>query len=641
MGMKNKKSLGFKLVAGGIIVVLVPLLVVGLFSIMKSSGALETISKERAVNVATDVAAMAELVMQEELKIISQLSVNDALVEAAAMVADQGAAGAFEEVKKANNLLGSVMDKLGSDYEDIFVVGTDGVIFADGKARLAGISVAGRDYVLAAKGGRVNIGRVIISKASGNPTVPICSPVYSKDGKVIGAVGATLSINFLSENITSIKLGETGYPFVVDNEGMFIAHPNKEYILKVNLKEQDGMEAITEKMLAHQTGTESYTFKGVEKIAAFAPVKLTGWSVCATQNEAEFLAAANSMRNFILIIGAIFLALTILAVLYFARGITRPITEAVSMLNSAADQVASASTQVSSASQSLAEGSAESASAIEETSSSLEEISSMTRQNADNAGQADGLMKEANQVVIRADQSMTELTGSMGEISKASEETSKIIKTIDEIAFQTNLLALNAAVEAARAGEAGAGFAVVADEVRNLAMRAAEAAKNTADLIEGSVKKIKDGSELVEKTNTAFEEVTKSSAKVGQLVGEIAAASSEQAQGIDQVNKAIGEMDKVTQQNAANAEESASASEEMNAQAAQLKDIATQLLATIGGNANGNGDGTTEIRRVQQARRSGGNALPTAVRDVAIAARKKEISPDQVIPMDDSEFRDF
>jgi methyl-accepting chemotaxis protein len=157
----------------------------------------------------------------------------------------------------------------------------------------------------------------------------------------------------------------------------------------------------------------------------------------------------------------------------------------------------------------------------------------------------------------------------MGKIIHASsDETAKIIKTIDEIAFQTNLLALNAAVEAARAGEAGAGFAVVADEVRNLAMRAAEAAKTTAGLIEENIKDIKEGSELVASTDEAFKQLVRdNSNKVGELVGEIAAASQEQSQGVEQVNNAMADMDKITQQNAASAEQSASASEQLNSQA--------------------------------------------------------------------------
>jgi methyl-accepting chemotaxis protein len=161
-------------------------------------------------------------------------------------------------------------------------------------------------------------------------------------------------------------------------------------------------------------------------------------------------------------------------------------------------------------------------------------------------------------------------------------------KTIDERAFQTNLLALNAAVEAARAGEAGAGFAVVADEVRNLAMRAADAAKNTAGLIEGTVKKIQEGSTLVVKANEAFVGVSTSTSKVGELIGEIAAASREQSQGIDQINKAMAEMDKVTQKTAATAEESASASEEMNAQAKQMKQLTDVLAGIIDGSRHGN-----------------------------------------------------
>lgn len=291
---------------------------------------------------------------------------------------------------------------------------------------------------------------------------------------------------------------------------------------------------------------------------------------------------ANYSILLFLIITAIVTLISIATTVLMTISITKPIRLVVDGLDAGADQLASASGEVSTSSQSLAQGTSEQAASLEETSSSMEEMASMTKKNADNANQADGMMKEAGHIVAEAVQAMHELRSAMDKINAASGETAKIIKTIDEIAFQTNLLALNAAVEAARAGEAGAGFAVVADEVRALALRAAEAAQNTSELIEQNISNIKVGTDLVINTDEVFVQVQESAAKVAELVGEISAASSEQSQGIDQVNLAMGQMDGVTQQIAANAEQAAAASEELSAQSSTLQGYVEQLSKVLG-----------------------------------------------------------
>ena len=208
---------------------------------------------------------------------------------------------------------------------------------------------------------------------------------------------------------------------------------------------------------------------------------------------ALIISSTEVLQTSVLITGIAALILGILLAWLITRSITKPINRIIAGLNEGSEQVSSASGQVSSASQSLAEGATEQAAGLQETSSSLEEMSSMTKQNADNAQQASTLAGEARKAANVGTESMNRMNGAIQEIQKSSDETAKIIKVIDEIAFQTNLLALNAAVEAARAGEAGKGFAVVAEEVRNLAMRSAEAAKNTANMIEESVKNSKNG----------------------------------------------------------------------------------------------------------------------------------------------------
>lgn len=350
---------------------------------------------------------------------------------------------------------------------------------------------------------------------------------------------------------------------------------------------------------------------------------------------------------------AVTLLLGIVLTCLIVRSIAKPINRVVVGLSESAGQVSAASIQVSSASQELADGASEQAASIEETASSLEEMSAMTRKTASNAGQADVLMASTREAAARANQSMEKLNSSMREISKASEETSKIIKTIDEIAFQTNLLALNAAVEAARAGEAGAGFAVVADEVRNLAMRAADAARNTADLIEGTVRRVKEGAALVQETEAGFHEVVENISKSSTLVGEITEGSQEQAEGIEQVAKAVHEMDKVVAQNAASAEESASASEELSAQAEQLREFVGELLGLVKGRALGrNGDRHEFVNEPPSQTASAAGEPDAPGKPVSVSRRgegkgrdlpdrlstEKEISPSQVIPFDDEDF---
>lgn len=285
-------------------------------------------------------------------------------------------------------------------------------------------------------------------------------------------------------------------------------------------------------------------------------------------------AKAEAIRNTVITIIAI-AALGLFAMIFIIReGLRRLVIRPVGAIaNDLEESVLSgeeSADQLAESGQRLAEIAASQAAALEESCASLEELTAMTAQNSDNAQETDKLVKENGGKLTQAGEGMAELLVVMGDISTASEKTSKIVKTIDEIAFQTNLLALNAAVEAARAGEAGAGFAVVAEEVRNLAMRAAEAARNTAELIDQTVARVRNGVETVERANRIFTGAVQGSTQVVQLVSGIAEASQEQAKGIGQLNRAIAEIDKITQEMAAGAEESAAATENMKSEAARM-----------------------------------------------------------------------
>jgi len=379
-------------------------------------------------------------------------------------------------------------------------------------------------------------------------------------------------------------------------------------------------------------------------------------AIMKTQDELgpRLVAANNQAVAVMLAISGIALAMGLVLSILISRGITRALNKVIEGLKLGAEQTASASNQVAQSSQQMAEGASQQASSLEEVSSSLEEMASMTRQNADNAGQANSMASQAAAAAEQGNAAMARMAEAINRIKTSSDQTAKIIKTIDEIAFQTNLLALNAAVEAARAGEAGKGFAVVAEEVRNLAQRSAEAAKNTSSLIEESQKNAENGVQVTDEVAKILSQIVTDVQKVNQLIGEVSTASKEQTQGIEQINTAVAQMDKVTQSNAANAEESASASEELSAQARELNEMVNALVAIVGGAGTARSAGQPQagqpkakpdrldhaLHEAWQTKSSQPTKKAAPAATTAKAA-SRPAKPQEVIPLDDAELKQF
>ena len=432
-------------------------------------------------------------------------------------------------------------------------------------------------------------------------------PIFDANGKVVGMLYTGIkeeSVPSLRQQIVSTKVGKTGHIFIVDGKGKCVVSEDGKQDGESlwDVKDAEGtpfIQRICTKIPQLQRGeiTECrYWWRNAgdlnaqPKIVRALYFEPWDWIICAGSYEDEFLEASNKIaaigRTGNLILGTLFgvsMLATALTWFFVTGRLAQSITRIVKSLQEGSVQTASAATQVASASQSLAQGSSEQAAAIEETTGSIEEMAAMIKQNAGNANEARALAETARLSAEKGTRAMLRMSDAIGDIQKSSDATSKIVKTIDEIAFQTNLLALNAAVEAARAGEAGKSFAVVAEEVRNLALRSAEAAENTAALIEQSVKNASHGVQIGREVGEALTEIAEGSRKVNDLVSQIATACNQQAVGIEQISTAVGQMDTVTQRSAASAEESASAAEELSVQADELSHIVTRLQVLVNG----------------------------------------------------------
>ena len=397
--------------------------------------------------------------------------------------------------------------------------------------------------------------------------------------------------------------------------------------LKSTSAEFDSSEEQVEKFVADGNAAMAWDVARQKSAPLLSKVN-EGTQRLTAMQEGLFAAAIKSgnesYRLLLWLIIGVFAASMVLAVVvrWVVKGIIGTLRTATHDLAQGAQHVATASSQVASASQSLSQGATEQAASLEQTSASMEEIASMTRMNAENTHQAAGMMADAEKQVHGANAALSAMVASMSAIKESSDKVSKIIKTIDEIAFQTNILALNAAVEAARAVEAGMGFAVVADEVRTLAQRSAQAAKDTAVLIEESIAKANDGNQKVSLVTSAIAQITESSVKAKGLVDEVSVASRQQSQGIEQVSQAIAQMEKVTQTNAASAEESAAVSQELSAQAEQASSVVKRLMDLVGTSGSEIAGKTSELVRKTASRKPRAKARPAAAAPTSAAAEE-------------------
>jgi methyl-accepting chemotaxis protein len=598
------------LVIGGCLAVIVPLAIVGFISTYKASSALEQQAMVTIQGGATDIAGLVDSVLGEEKKVATAYAANSLVREVGQLVKEEGRESSADEVQKLRIAMKEMYQQLGGQYLGIFVTDSAGNLYtgerSDG-SEYTGSDVSSRDYFQEAKRtGQAVVGELVISKSTGELISVVCAPVFSEKKEFLGIFGMPMNASALTDIVTRKKQGETGYAYMVDREGIIISHPNPEYLLKLNLKDLQGMESIASAMLAGQSGVSSYVFKGTKKIAGYAPVPLKGWSVALAQDSEELLRAAHAIRNSIIIVTLITLLVVSLVVFFAAKAITDPINRVVASLKDIAQgegdltkrlpvaskdelgemarwfntfidklqgiikEIAIDTGKVDSSAQSLTLISQGLSSNASETSRRSENVATAAEEMSANLSSVAAGMEQSTTNVAMVASASEEMSATISEIAKNSEQAHTISKeavtkakytsgkinelqiaaqaintvteTITEISEQTNLLALNATIEAARAGEAGKGFAVVANEIKELAKQTAAATQNIKRQI-GEVQGTTEETTLeINEISAVINRVNEIVATISSSVAEQSAATGEIASNISQASQGLIEV---------------------------------------------------------------------------------------------------
>lgn len=597
--MKNL-NLKLKLILIGVIVLLIPLGALGIISILQSADALNILMQEQLTKRTEELSASIYNVLSKEKNFVQSLSINSTVTDA--FSGGTGVLNSTERFTNVNAMLENILNTegLGETYQVLWVSDTDGIVKAASSEEYLNLDLSDRAYLQDALRGNVNIGQASLNKITKEPFIPVAAPVYNDNGGIVGVAATIAHFDFVWELIKDSTIGDTGYAFVTDANGLFLAHPDPATLFETRLNALVGMEKITRRFQNGEQGYEGYFYKGVTKTAGFAVMEETRWGVFLTLPDSEYLAASNSIRNILLIVAIVSFIAAFIVFYIFANSITTPIKkivqfaegiaggllyasvdisqrdeigrlaeslsdmqmklrEVVSGVIDSSEQVSSGSLQLAQNAQQLSEGATEQAANAEEVSSSVEQMGSNIQQNTDNAVKTEEIASQAAVDIADGGTAVIEAVDAMKQIAEK-------ISVIEEIARNTNLLSLNAAIESARAGEHGKGFAVVASEVGKLAATSQKAALEIQELAAASVSKANAAGERIR-------QIVPDIKKTAELITEISASSHEQNTGADQINKAMIQLDQVIQQNAASSEEVSSMSEELTSQAEQLADM--------------------------------------------------------------------